>query len=403
MPPTTRRPISDALFLTIFLGNFAVAAGPDPIKLWPNGAPGAKGDGDRDTPLVRIYEPVNEKIGTAVVILPGGGYGGLAMDHEGHQIAKWWNRMGVTGLVVTYRHGPDYQHPAPMQDAQRAVRYARANAKALEIDPTRVGVMGFSAGGHLASTVSTHFDQGDPDSDDLVAQQGCRPDFSVLCYPVISMMDPDAHKGSRRNLLGKVPNQELVKSLSNQLQVTRETPPTFIFHTAEDPVVPVNNALLYYSALVANDVDAELHIYQKGRHGVGLAPNDPVLRSWPDRLADWMRTNNFLSGQPRAAVSGKVTVDGERLRWGMIALTPTASDAAPRVATLVSNGNFLFSEDGGPTPGMHSVTISDMGKFSRKPSIEDARSLTGGDHQSPLKVEILGNSVNTFDFVLSRR
>lgn len=376
------------------------AAGPEPIKLWPDGAPGATGEGDKHTPLVRVYQPEEMKTGTAVVILPGGGYGGLAMDHEGQQIAKWWNRLGVTGLVVTYRHAPEYQHPAPMQDAQRAIRYARANAEDLGIDPQRVGVMGFSAGGHLASTVSTHFDEGDKDSSDIVAQQNCRPDFSILCYPVISMLDPDAHKGSRRNLLGENPSEELVQNLSNHLQVTAQTPPTFIFHTEEDPVVPVKNALLYYTALIDHGVNAELHVYQKGRHGVGLAPNDPILKSWPDRLADWMRSNNFLSGQSRAAISGKVNVNGQPLSWGMIGFVSLESPNLPSAGTLVSGGNFSLPQQDGLIPGSYAVTVSNMGTFARIPALEDAVDLTGDASRTAVRALINDDQPHTFDFEL---
>ncbi len=386
--------------LILMTSSSSNAAGPEPVKLWANGAPGQQGKEDHDVPLIRIYPAGDDATGTAVVILPGGGYGGLAMDHEGHQIAKWWNRLGVTGLVVTYRHAPHYQHPAPLQDAQRAIRYVRANAKELGIDPHRVGIMGFSAGGHLASTVSTHFDDGDETSEDVIAQQGSRPDFSVLCYPVISMSEPLTHKGSRRNLLGKAPSEELVESLSNQLQVTTETPPTFIFHTAEDQAVPVGGSVLYYNALIENGVDAELHIYQKGRHGVGLAPNDPVLKSWPDRLADWMRTNNFLTGKKRVSVSGKVEVGGEPLKWGLVAFTSRDSDKVPAVATMVSGGKYSIPKEDGPVAGDYFVSVYTMGTFARTPSIEDAVSLTGGDAVPGLFTKIIDRIDNKIEIEL---
>ncbi len=380
--------------------SFTLAAGPEPIQLWPDGAPGQDGMGEKDVPLVRIYPAGENATGTAVVILPGGGYGGLAMDHEGHQIAKWWSRLGVTGAVVTYRHGPKYQHPAPLQDAQRAIRYLRAYAKELKIDPQRVGVMGFSAGGHLASTVSTHFDAGNSDSQDLVAQQSSRPDFAVLCYPVISMMDPFVHKGSRRNLLGANPSEELIENLSNHLQVTKETPPTFIFHTAEDQAVPVGNAIVYYQALVEHGVDAELHIYQKGRHGVGLAPNDPVLKSWPDRLADWVRTNNFLSEKKRVSVSGEVKFNGKPLRWGMISFVSRESQTAPAASTMVQGGRYSIVEKNGPVAGQYSVSVHDMGTFAREPSIDDARTLTGDHSVTSLVLQLRENGENRFDLDL---
>lgn len=376
------------------------AAGPEPIRLWADGAPGQKGEEAHDVPLLRVYLPEGESSGAAVVVLPGGGYGGLAMDHEGHQIAKWWNRNGVAAFVTTYRHGPHYQHPAPMQDAQRAIRYVRAHADEFKIDRHRVGVMGFSAGGHLASTVSTHFDQGDNSSSDVIAQQNSRPDFSVLCYPVISMMDPLAHKGSRRNLLGGEPPKELVNDLSNHLQVTKETPPTFIFHTAEDQAVPVGNAIVYYDALIKNEVNAELHIYQKGRHGVGLAPNDPVLKSWPDRLLDWVRLNNFLTDKQRVSIKGQLQFNGEPLSWGLISWSPTDSRYAPSVATMVSKGNFSLPTEDGPVAGQHSVSVHHMGAFQKAPTIDDAYTLTGDHGQTSLRVEVRERVENSFDFDL---
>lgn len=377
-----------------------LAAGPEPIRLWPQGAPGQQGNDDRDIPLIRIYAPAAAATGTAVVILPGGGYGGLAMDHEGHQIAKWWNRQGVLGAVVTYRHGPKYQHPAPLQDAQRAIRYLRAHAVELGIDPQRVGVMGFSAGGHLASTVSTHFDEGNTADDDVVSQQSSRPDFAVLCYPVISMLDPDAHRGSRRNLLGENPDAAAVETLSNHLQVTPQTPPTFLFHTAEDPVVPVSNALLYYQALVANQVPAELHVYQKGRHGVGLAPSDPILSSWPDRLLDWVRTNNFLTASKRVSISGEVKLHGQPLRWGLISFVSRTSRSHPPASTLIGSGKYTISREHGPVPGDYSVSIHDMGTFARTPTVDDARTLTGSHQQTGLVIQVTDQD-QVFDFDLT--
>lgn len=377
------------------------AAGPKPIHLWPQGAPGQKGDSAHDIPLLRVYLPESDITGTGVVILPGGGYGGLAMDHEGHQIAKWWNERGVAGFVVTYRHGPHYQHPAPLQDAQRAIRHVRAHANEFGVDPQRIGIMGFSAGGHLASTVSTHFDDGDQNSDDPVAQQSSRPDFAVLCYPVISMDEPLAHKGSRRNLLGIDPTAEQIQKLSTHLQVTEKTPPTFLFHTAQDPVVPVGNALAYYDALVQNHVDAEIHIYQKGRHGVGLAASDPVLSSWPERLWDWMKVNNFLTNEERVSLSGTVKLNSQPLGWGMISLQSRDQQTAPIVSSLISRGKFLIPKEDGPIAGRHSVSIHQLGGFAPEPTIEDARTLTGDHTQTSLVVQVQSGTENSFEFDLT--
>lgn len=392
--------VAYSLCTFILCQSTSYAVGPEPIRLWADGAPGQNGEEPHDVPLIRAYLPDGEASGAAVVVLPGGGYGGLAMDHEGHQIARWWNRNGVAAFVTTYRHGPHYQHPAPLQDAQRAIRYVRAHADKYQIDPNRVGVMGFSAGGHLASTVSNHFDNGDASSSDPIGKQSSRPDFSVLCYPVISLMDPLAHKGSRRNLLGNSPSDEMVKKLSNHLQVTKETPPTFIFHTAEDQAVPVGNAIVYYDALIKNGVNAELHIYQKGRHGVGLAPNDPILKSWPDRLLDWVRLNNFLTDKKRVSIRGNIKFNGQPLSWGLVSFSSTDSRFAPAVATMVSRGNFSLPIEDGPIPGEHSVSVHHMGAFTKAPTIEDARTLTGNHDQTNLRVDIRATGDNNIHFDL---
>jgi acetyl esterase/lipase len=276
----------------------ATARQPDHVVLlWPNGAPGAKGDKPTDKPDISVYLPANSNAVTAgVVICPGGGYGFLAVDHEGVQVAEWLNSLGIAGFVLKYRHNANgYQHPHPLGDAQRAMRIVRANAEKWRVDPKRLGVLGFSAGGHLASTVSTHFDAGNESATDPIDRQSCRPDFAVLCYPVISLTQPCTHQGSKRNLLGANPDPKLVASLSNELQVTPQTPPTFLWHTGDDEGVPVENSILYYQALRKSKVPAELHVYQHGRHGLGLAKTTPAVSSWPDRCADWLRVRGIIS------------------------------------------------------------------------------------------------------------
>jgi acetyl esterase/lipase len=264
--------------------------------LWPKGAPGAVGTEAADKPSVSIYLPAAEKAtGTAVIVCPGGGYGALADKHEGKDIAEYLNKLGVAAFVLKYRIAPRYKHPAPMQDAQRAIRFVRANAKEFGVKPDRVGIMGFSAGGHLASTAATHFDDGKADSDDPIEKVGCRPDFAILCYPVITLEGPFAHVGSRNNLLGKDADPKLVESLCNEKQVTDKTPPTFLFHTNEDNGVVPENSILFYTALRKAKVPAELHIYEKGKHGVGLAPNDPVLSGWSTCLSGWFKTRGLLT------------------------------------------------------------------------------------------------------------
>jgi acetyl esterase/lipase len=259
----------------------AFAAEPKTELLWPGGAPGTVGDEDADRPALTTYLP-GAPAGTAVVVCPGGGYRHLAMDHEGKQIAEWLNSLGIAAFVLKYRLGDRYRHPAPLQDAQRAIRMVRERAGELGVAPNRIGIWGFSAGGHLASTAATHFDA------------ASRPDFLILGYPVVSFTTQYTHKGSRAALLGENPDPKLVENLSNENQVTPQTPPTFLFHTNEDKGVPAENSVMFYLALRKAGVPAEMHIYERGNHGVGLAPKDPVLSTWPARLADWFRTRGLL-------------------------------------------------------------------------------------------------------------
>jgi len=285
---------------TAFWVNAAPAAEPKVELLWPNGAPGAKGDTPNDKPtlIVCLPEP-SQATGAAVVVCPGGGYGGLAMDHEGRQIAQWFNSMGVAAMILDYRHrNKGYGHPAPLLDAQRAIRTVRARAAEWNVDPVKIGIMGFSAGGHLASTAGTHFDKGDPQAEDPVQRASCRPDFMILCYPVIMFGEKWTHVGSQKNLLGENPDAELVRSLSNEKQVTADTPPTFLFHTDEDNGVPPENSVEFYLALRRAGVPAELHIFQQGRHGLGLAANTPGTSLWPKCCEEWMRNRGLLGRRP---------------------------------------------------------------------------------------------------------
>jgi len=264
------------------------------ILLWQDGAPGAKGDADVDNPALTLYSASGpNKVPTAVVVCPGGGYVHLAMDHEGKQVAEWLNHLGISAFVLKYRLGPKYHYPVELWDAQRAIRYVRAHAADFGVEPNRVGIWGFSAGGHLASTAGTHFDPGDPNGADAIDKQSSRPDFMILAYPVITFLEPHAHLGSLHALLGEKPDPELVRLLSNELQVTPQTPPAFLFHTSDDTVVPVQNSIQFYTALRQAGVPAEMHIYLHGPHGVGLAQHDPVLRTWPDRLADWLKAQGL--------------------------------------------------------------------------------------------------------------
>jgi acetyl esterase/lipase len=229
------------------------------------------------------------------VICPGGGYAGTAMDHEGHQIAQWFNSFGVAGFILDYRHSRrGYGHPAPLQDAQRAVRTVRARSGEFKLDPARIGIMGFSAGGHLASSAITHFDAGESGAADPIQRASCRADFAILCYPVIAFDEPFTHRGSQTNLLGKEADKALVASMSSEKQVTPQTPPTFLFHTDEDKGVPTQNSVVFYLALRNAGVPAELHIYQNGRHGLGLAQKIPGTCQWPKACEEWMRVRGLL-------------------------------------------------------------------------------------------------------------
>ena len=279
---------------------------PAPIPLWANGSPGAKGDAPEDIPSVQLYQPPADRAsGAAIVVCPGGGYGHLAR-HEGHDIALWLNDIGVTAVVLKYRLGPKYQHPAMMRDALRAIRYTRSKASEWKIDPNRVGVMGFSAGGHLASTAATQFNVGDPNASDPIEKLSSRPDLLILGYPVVTMTDPFAHKGSRRNLLGENPPGQLIDLMSSEKQVTDQTPPTFLFHTGDDPVVPVENSLMFALALRKKKVPYELHVYEHGRHGVGLASDDPALNTWPRLLENWLRARGFVNQSRRVSDAAPV-------------------------------------------------------------------------------------------------
>ena len=277
------------------------------IPLWPDGAPDAFGTNATDIPTLTPYLPdptnstglprhSNATAGAAMVICPGGGYGMLA-PHEGNDYALWLNQHGVTCFVLKYRLGSSgYHHPAMLNDAARAMRWVRAPADDYKIDPHRVGLMGSSAGGHLAATLLTHFDSGDTNASDVIERQSSRPDIGILCYAVISMGE-FTHHGSKDNLLGKNPSPELVKLLSNELQVTTNTPPCFIWTTFEDNVVPLENTMLFAEALRKNQVPFDLHIYQKGGHGMGLADKPPFTHPhpWANDCLFWLKAQNFVN------------------------------------------------------------------------------------------------------------
>jgi acetyl esterase/lipase len=269
------------------------------VLLWPTGAPGAQGREDIDKPTLTVFLPkVTNATKTGVVVVPGGGYQGLAMDKEGYAIARWLNDRGVAAFVLKYRLGPKYHYPIEFEDAQRAMRLVRAHASEYGITENHLGIWGFSAGGHLSATVGTRFDQDNATSSDEVERKSSRPDFLILAYPVITLMDPYAHTGSRKYLLGDHPDPALVQSLSAETQVTKNTPPTFLFATTDDGTVPVMNSVMFYEALVKAGVPAEMHLFKHGGHGAGLAAADPQLSVWPDLLAKWMRENGYAASVP---------------------------------------------------------------------------------------------------------
>ena len=271
--------------------------GREPVvePLYPGGVPDALGDAEADKPALSIFLPQGHHADGAVVVCPGGGYGGLAVDHEGQQIARWLNSLGIPAFVLKYRLGPKYHHPVELHDVQRAIRTVRARASEFAVSHNKIGVWGFSAGGHLASSAATHFDSGKGNEGDPVERVSSRPDFAILTYPVITFTDETyVHKGSRKNLLGDNPDPALMRLLSSELQVTPQTPPTFLVHSNADTGVPPENSVLFYLALRKAGVPAEMHIYEKGPHGFGLGSLDAVLSSWPARLADWLRVRGVL-------------------------------------------------------------------------------------------------------------
>lgn len=300
------------LFLLYHIFVLCIIAQPTIIKLWPNGAPGSKIASDYiektindrginliekiSTPELSVFLP-NPDIanGTAVLIIPGGGYMRVAVEHEGYEVAKWLNSIGVAGIVLKYRLPSDVimndKTIGPIQDAQEAMRVIRRNAEKWKIDAQKVGVLGFSAGGHLSATLSTHYDE---KFYEITDQTIVRPDFSILIYPVITFDASYTHMGSRINLIGESPEESIIKKFSNELQVNAETPPAFLVHSSDDRIVPSQNSIAYYLQLQKNKIPAELHIFQKGGHGYGLAVGRGTESEWPALCASWLKAMGFL-------------------------------------------------------------------------------------------------------------
>lgn len=291
--------------LTLAFTTAMSAAEPTIIPLWPEGVPNLRADASEEKttdnrtsnihhPSLTVYPaPADKANGTAVIVCPGGGYVRLAMDKEGVEYAQWLNARGITAFVLKYRM-VEYGQPAPLQDALRAIRLIRSRASEFGVKPDRIGIMGSSAGGHLSSSAATLFDAPDGKTGAVLDSVSARPDFAILCYPVITMTEPNTHAGSKKALLGENPSPELVARWSTENQVTKDTPPTFLFHTTEDKAVPVENSLAFYAALKRNGVPAELHVFEKGGHGVGMRSGNGPTSDWPERLEAWLRLHGWI-------------------------------------------------------------------------------------------------------------
>jgi acetyl esterase/lipase len=279
------------------------ANSPVPTLLWPAGAPGALGDTDADKPAIYAWLPASNPTKTGVIIAPGGSYEHLSVVREGSDVAAWLNAHGIAAFQLRYRLGPKYHNPIELGDAQRAIRLVRAHAAEYGIAPDHLGFWGFSAGGHLAGSAGVNFDAGNAASADPIEQQSSRPDFLVLSYAVITMETPYVHMGSRRSLLGDAPDPATVDAMSNELHVTAQTPPAFIYATTDDHTVPIMNAVMFYSALVKAGVPVEMHLFQHGAHGSALGTGNPQLSVWPDLLIKWMRERGYAAAAAPAAAA----------------------------------------------------------------------------------------------------
>lgn len=362
-------------------------AGSEQALLWPDGAPGAEGGEAVDRPALTLHLAAPEKnTGAAVVVNPGGGYRILASDHEGLQVARWLNSIGVNAFVLRYRLMPKYASSFALLDGQRAVRYVRSRARELGIDPNRIGMLGFSAGGHLTTAVGTAFDDGDPKAADAVERVSSRPDFLVPIYAVVS-----------GNLLRR--NTQTYNDTA--AKVTAATPPAFLVHTHTDPTVTPRHSIAFYQALLAAGVPAEMHIFALGPHGVGLAPGDPDLGQWPGLLHGWLRRQGLLSAAERVEVSGAVLLDGEPLYWGWLTLLPEDGNNPPATAYMGrrSEGKFKITADVGPSVGPYRLEVHRVSTDFSDPtggaySIDDAEKFTKKSPQGNALVVQIAPGVN---------
>ena len=315
------------------------------VELWPEGAPKAVGNLELDRPRLTIHLPDAETAtGAGVIVNPGGGYRKLAADHEGLQVARWLNRRGIAAFVLRYRLGERYHSDVSLLDGLRAVRLVRHRAAAFGIAANRLGMLGFSAGGHLCVAVGTRWDPGDDNADDPVERASSRPDFLVPVYAVTN---------------GILRGRKADEYTPADVRVDASTPPTFLVHTHEDGIVPASQSTLFYDALLKAGVQAELHIYGFGEHGTGINPGDPDFREWPQLMLNWLRRCGFLTGKARHAVSGRVTLNGEAMGMAWVTFVPLDSNAPPARARAshAEKGRFEIPASHGVVPGPHRVEV----------------------------------------------
>jgi acetyl esterase/lipase len=369
------------------------ADAPQTVLLWPDGAPEAKGTDDKDKPSLTLYPaPADNNTGASVIVAPGGGYYVLAIDHEGQQVARWFNRFGVSAYVLKYRLKPKYDPSIALLDGKRAVRWVRANADHLNIDPKRVGMLGFSAGAHLTACIAIQSDTGKADAADAVEKESCRPDYTFMIYGGATVVGDLKNSG---------PNDPPGPSF------TKASPPAFLMSTNGDKLLP--RVLEAYKALQAAGVDSEFHVYGGwGPHGLGLGVGETAIGTWPDLAHTWMRRMGFLTALPRAAVTGTVTVDGKLANRAWVTFIPTDSEAKPIAATHFGQnekGVYKLAAQFGPSTGTHRVEIRLLANtFGDNPSIEDAVLFTKAtpDATEPLQAEIKPGE-NTIDFNITTK
>ncbi len=317
----------------------------EPLPLWPDGAPAAAGNDVVDYPALTVHLPVPERAtGAGIIVSPGGGYRVLASDHEGLQVARWLNRAGIAAFVLRYRVGPKYHSEVSLLDGLRAMRYVRAHAAEWGVATNRLGMLGFSAGGHLTVAVGTRHDAGRPDDPDPIERESSRPDFLVPVYAVVN---------------GPVRGRKADEYTPADDRVTADTPPSFIVHTHEDAIVSAEQSLLFYKALLDVGVQAELHVFGHGEHGLGLGVGDPDLNEWPRLLLRWLRRRGFLTDAQRTSVSGRVTLDGRPMGMAWVTLVPD-DERSPITRVRIhrdSEGRFEIPVDVGPVPGPHRVEV----------------------------------------------